>query len=366
MKSFRTNWLLIISFFTILSIFLLWGCHFKNPADDVVLRLNANINKSIFNGTLAGPSIIKTFISNLHVTSPENQLGKVAYNDTSFMEVDLGPVTRELIDRYKPLIHEEEGVADTTFIHVLRGSATNNKKCDVYFNMYYSDSSGILNPKVSADIHVFRLHFRPLETLTIDQDADFTKIVAIDSLNDYLEGLLDVPPPERLIAYFTADGDSVDMQMHEVYMNLGAWAHTRTTITPENYEKFELNELEEPGLSGLVINNGTEDVVVKVYLGTSGVPFDEPLDEEELIAQFTVEVSDTVDLSEYRELYLTEDGTETILACFENLTGTELAEGGEPPQTWFVDITAESSADITVKFFEVEFDGLAELEVDTD
>lgn len=354
------------------------GCSFKNPADNLKLRMNAEVQKLILDGSLTGRTSVQTLMTNVTVAK-SNVIGK-ALEDTSFMQVDLGRVDRDLVDRYKPVIDEEHPENNRTIVHVIAGSATNNKKNEVTLGMYYADSSGIQDIKDEADegdariIKVFELVFGPEETLNIDEDTDFDQVAHIDSLDAFFEALLAdaeavVPgkSPTYLYAYFTAEGDSVDMTIHSMVLNLDAVAKHQTMIRPEEYEKYDLNKLENPGLSGVIENIGAEDVVVKVFLGTSGVPYDEPLPNEERIALMTAEAGGPdLNLTEYPTLYLEDDGQEEITACFSNLTSDKDPPDPDAAQIWYVDIIAKSAADIEVLFHEVAFDGLAELEVDTD
>ena len=360
------------------------SCSFKNPADNLKLKLNAEVNKTILDGPLEGdvpdPVDLLDGQSDVHITAKPARIGK-AMEDTSFMEVDLGLVTIDLAEQYRPIINEDK--PDSAIVHVVAGSATNNKKCEVEMRMYYADSSGIEDIKDEMDegdaniIKVWRLNFDPEETRVIDIDTDFDKIVDADSLDQFFDILLAEAqtvglddPPTHLYAYFTAEGDSVDMTIHEMRLNLGAVAKNHTIIEPEDYEKYNLNKLQYPGLSGVIENVGDADVVIKVFFGTSGKPIDDtasPLDDaiEERIALMTApKDGPDLNLTEYPTLYLEEDGEETIQAGFANLTSNEPPP--EDPKTWYVDIIARSNANIQVIGHEVAFDGLAELEVDTD
>ncbi|NQT26613.1 hypothetical protein HQ585_14760 [candidate division KSB1 bacterium] len=357
------------------------GCSFKNPADNLKLRLNAEVNKTILDGPLTGNTEQVDLLEGegeVHVTAKPSRIGKAMVEDTSFMEVNLGLVDIELVERYRPIIYEDHPDSNLTIVHVIAGSATNNKKNEVELGMYYADSSGILDIKDEVDegdaniIKVFGLLFDPEETLNIDEDTDFDEVADIHELDAFFDELLaDAQtvsigePPTYLYVYFTAEGDSVDMTIHEMTLNLDAVAKHQTVITPEDYAKYDLNKLENPGLSGMIENLGAEDVVIKVFFGTSGVPYDEPSTNEERIALMTAAVGGPdLNLTAYPTLYLEADGETTIQAGFANLTSDEPPP--EEAKTWYVDIIAKSAANISVLFHEVAFDGLAELEVDTD
>jgi len=359
------------------------GCSFKNPADNLKLRLNAEVNKTILDGPLTGNTEQVDLLEGegeVHVTAKPSRIGKAMVEDTSFMEVNLGLVDIELVERYRPIIYEDHPDSNLTIVHVIAGSATNNKKNEVTLGMYYADSSGILDIKDEVDdgdaaiIKVFELVFEAEETLNIDEDTDFDEVANIDLLDAFFVDLLaDAQTvsigegPTYLYVYFTAEGDSVDMTIHEMVLNLDAFAKNRTVITPEDYAKYDLNKLENPGLSGVIENVGEEDVIVKVFLGTSGIPLDEPLPNEERIALMVAEAEGAdLNLTAYPTLYLEEDGPDEITACFANLTSDTEAPDPDAAQTWYVDIIAKSAANIEVLFHEVAFDGLAELEVDTD
>lgn len=372
-----SQWLILIGTVSLCVLVCFQGCSFKNPADNLKLRLNAEVNKAILDGPLTGQTTVQTLMTNVTVSKPVSA-GKAMVEDTSFMEVDLGLVDIDLVERYRPVIDEDDPDSNRVVVHVIAGSATNHKKNEVELGMYYADSSGILDIKDEADlgtakiIQVFGLMFGPEESLNIDEDTDFDEVADIHELDAFFDDLLaDAQSSSlgerdpHLYVYFTAEGDSVDMTIHEMSLHLDAVAKHRTVISPEDYEKYDLNKLENPGMSGVIENTGAADVEVKVFFGTSGKPLDEPLPDEELIALLPLPVDGPdLNLTDYPTEYLQEDGSETIVAGFENLTSDE-----PPPddaKTWYVDIIAKSTENIDVFFHEVAFDGLAELEVDTD
>jgi hypothetical protein len=309
-----------------LAILLVSGCEeFLSQIDAVTIT----VEEQIVDADVAGDPMHIPLVETAHL-SAQGGIGKLA--ETGWIEIEM------TVSDYVLLMSvlDEEGGA-------FSGTVTNNAANAVTFGIYLSETSGLSDPLTQA-AEIVSTVIPAGATLDLEDLSGFST-----ALQNFFAAH---PGIGTVYVYLAGDADpDLDVTVNDVAFTMPPAVRVTEQIHYEDYAEYEdvFEEVLSGEVSGSIVNNGTGDVSVLIYVSVMGagfVPTDVPPDTD-VIVDIIVAPGETVNLSGVVDEAVLISRIETLFSEHVDLLVTAVLTSNAEIQASLQDISIAASVAVT-------------------